>query len=162
MTRVACLPKWDIDLKSSPSRSASSQIQTDIWVPPRALKGGSSSRSLAKFGKILDIQPVGFYLCYNKIWISLLSAFCEFRFSTETHSARLSFLKMALIPTSPRKRTWCVALIAAVVLAMIIAIIVPLAVTLPPKKKQNQSSTVLLPLYIYPETDSTWMPLYNA
>jgi len=69
---------------------------------------------------------------------------------------------MALIPTSPRKRTWCVALVAAVVLAMIIAIIVPLAVTLPPKKKQNQSSTVLLPLYIYPETDSTWMPLYNA
>ena len=66
------------------------------------------------------------------------------------------------MPTSPRKRTWCLALVAAIVLAMIIAIVVPLAVILPRNKKQNHSSTILLPLYIYPETNSTWMPLYNA
>ena len=51
-------------------------------------------------------------------------------------------------------------LIALIILIIILAIVVPLAVILP-KKKQSKT-TVIVPLYIYPENNSTWAPLYNA
>ncbi|KAH7400446.1 spherulin 4-like cell surface protein [Cadophora sp. MPI-SDFR-AT-0126] len=69
---------------------------------------------------------------------------------------------MALIPTSPRKRRWWIILLSAFVLAIIVAIIVPLAIILPRKGEERHHSTILLPLYIYPETNSSWMPLFRA
>jgi hypothetical protein len=59
------------------------------------------------------------------------------------------------------KRPWFIAVAVAVLLAIIIAIAVPLAVVLPKKGKKNHDATVMLPLYIYPENNSTWAPLYN-
>lgn len=60
---------------------------------------------------------------------------------------------------SSRKRCWCISgIIAAVVIVVII--VVPTAVVLT-RNKQPKSS-ILLPLYIYPSTNDTWSPLYNA
>ncbi|PVH67326.1 hypothetical protein DL98DRAFT_600663, partial [Cadophora sp. DSE1049] len=66
------------------------------------------------------------------------------------------------LPTYSRKRYWCIALLAAGILAVILAIVVPLAVILPKRGRGGHKSTILLPLYIYPETNATWAPLFNA
>ena len=62
---------------------------------------------------------------------------------------------------SPRRK-WCIAgIVAAIVI--ILAIVIPLAIILPKKHKHHgKASKVLFPVYIYPETNTTWDPLYNA
>ena len=58
------------------------------------------------------------------------------------------------------KRPLGIAILAIVVVIILIVIIVPLAVLLPKKGKHN--ATILLPLYIYPSTSTTWKPLYDS
>ncbi|KAH6612975.1 spherulin 4-like cell surface protein [Boeremia exigua] len=61
------------------------------------------------------------------------------------------------------KRPRVISIISAVVIALIIAIVVPLAVILPKNSKAEERHTsIMLPLYIYPETNATWAPLYSA
>jgi hypothetical protein len=54
----------------------------------------------------------------------------------------------------------CRLITAAVVLVVILAVVIPLAVLLP--KKHMFNTSVLLSLYIYPQNDSSWAPLYQA
>jgi hypothetical protein len=68
---------------------------------------------------------------------------------------------MAIFPTT-RKRHWCISILTVVIIAIIIAIVVPLAVISPKRGKHGEKSTVLLPLYIYPELNTTWSQLYEA
>ncbi|KAJ5908941.1 hypothetical protein N7495_001623 [Penicillium taxi] len=61
------------------------------------------------------------------------------------------------------RRRWCITLLIAVVVVVIIVIVVPLAVIIPRNNRnRGKASTVLFPAYIYPETNSTWDPLYQA
>ncbi|KAI9049444.1 hypothetical protein LZ554_006476 [Drepanopeziza brunnea f. sp. 'monogermtubi'] len=69
---------------------------------------------------------------------------------------------MTFFPKSPRRRNWCVAVLATFIIAVIIAIAVPLAILIPNRGNGGQRSNVLLPLYIYPETNNTWSPLFDA
>lgn len=69
---------------------------------------------------------------------------------------------MNLFLTFSRRRNWYIAITTAVIAAIILAIIVPLAVLVPEKRGSGQRSSVLLPLYIYPETNSSWNPLFDA
>ncbi|KAL6233254.1 hypothetical protein BDW75DRAFT_194281 [Aspergillus navahoensis] len=59
------------------------------------------------------------------------------------------------------RRRWWVAIGVAVAI-VILAIVIPLALILPNRGDKGKSSSVIFPLYIYPETNSTWAPLYNA
>lgn len=63
---------------------------------------------------------------------------------------------------SSGRRSWCLPLSIAAIILIIIAIIVPLAVILPRKGHNGHKSTVILPLYIYPDNSSSWSPLYDA
>lgn len=65
---------------------------------------------------------------------------------------------------SPQRRPrWLYILLGLLLLIIIIVIVVPLAVILPRKHHHHGTkSTILLPLYIYPETSTTWSPLYDA
>jgi hypothetical protein len=66
---------------------------------------------------------------------------------------------MASSKVKGRRKLWiCIAVAIAIV--VIIVIVVPLAVLLP-KKHHGKKATVLFPLYIWPETNSTWDPLYE-
>ncbi|RHZ70747.1 hypothetical protein CDV55_108238 [Aspergillus turcosus] len=66
---------------------------------------------------------------------------------------------MAPSKVKGRRKLWiCIAVAIAIV--VIIVIVVPLAVILP-KKHHGKKATVLFPLYIWPETNSTWDPLYE-
>ncbi|KAL2831505.1 Spherulation-specific family 4 [Aspergillus cavernicola] len=60
-------------------------------------------------------------------------------------------------------RRWWIALGAVVAIVVILVIVIPLAIILPKRggDKGNPSS-VIFPLYIYPESNSTWAPLYEA
>ena len=59
------------------------------------------------------------------------------------------------------KRRWYIWIaILLIVFIILLAIVVPLAVILP--KRKHSKATVIVPLYIYPENNSTWAPLYNA
>ncbi|KAH6698119.1 Spherulation-specific family 4 [Leptodontidium sp. 2 PMI_412] len=69
---------------------------------------------------------------------------------------------MAFIPKSSTKRHWCIGLLTVVIIAVVIAIVAPLAVILPQKGRDASESSILLPLYIYPETNTTWTPLFSA
>jgi hypothetical protein len=60
------------------------------------------------------------------------------------------------------KRPWVIVTAAAIIAAIIIAIVVPLAVILPKKSKAPRHAAVMLPLYIYPQTNATWAPLYSS
>ncbi|KAL4999830.1 Spherulation-specific family 4 [Aspergillus recurvatus] len=60
------------------------------------------------------------------------------------------------------RRRWWVTIGVAVAVAVILAIVIPLALILPDRGDKGRPSSVIFPLYIYPETDSTWAPLYNA
>jgi len=62
--------------------------------------------------------------------------------------------------TKSVKRPWCLVISIALILFIIIAIVVPLAVILPKRAHHHQTSSILLPLYIYPSTNTTWSPLY--
>ena len=57
-----------------------------------------------------------------------------------------------------KRRRWIVALV--VVLALLV-VIVPCAVLLPEDARSGLTSTILLPLYIYPVSNA-WDPLYRA
>jgi hypothetical protein len=69
--------------------------------------------------------------------------------------------KLAL-PKYPRRKRWCIGLSIAALIVIIIVIVVPLAVILPRKGNNGNKSTVILPLYIYPNTTTAWDPLYEA
>ncbi|KAL4736909.1 Spherulation-specific family 4-domain-containing protein [Aspergillus similis] len=63
------------------------------------------------------------------------------------------------------RRRWWVTIGAVVAIAVILAVVIPLALILPNrgnKGDKGEPSSVIFPLYIYPETNSTWAPLYNA
>lgn len=69
---------------------------------------------------------------------------------------------MGLFPKSTRQRNWRIAFFTTVITAVLIAIIVPLAILIPRRKGHGKKSSVLLPLYIYPENNATWDPLLTA
>ncbi|KAJ6115378.1 hypothetical protein N7486_001156 [Penicillium sp. IBT 16267x] len=61
------------------------------------------------------------------------------------------------------RRPWCLAGLITAIIVVIIVIVVPLAVILPRKNAQTgKASKVLFPVYVYPETNTTWDPLYEA
>ncbi|KAJ5618632.1 spherulin 4-like cell surface protein [Penicillium herquei] len=61
------------------------------------------------------------------------------------------------------RRPWCIALLVAAAIVVILAIVIPCAIILPKKHSHSgKASKVLYPIYIYPETNSTWDPLYKA
>lgn len=61
------------------------------------------------------------------------------------------------------RRPWAIAVLVAAIIAVILVIVIPLAIILPRKNAhKGRPSTVLFPAYIYPETNSTWDPLYEA
>lgn len=62
-------------------------------------------------------------------------------------------------------RRWWVA-IGVLLAVIIVAIVTPLATLLPSDTNEaaapaGQPASVLFPLYIYPETNSSWAPLYQ-
>ncbi|KAL2812288.1 Spherulation-specific family 4 [Aspergillus granulosus] len=61
------------------------------------------------------------------------------------------------------RRRWWVTIGIAVAIVVILVIVIPLAIILP-KRGDNggKPSGVMFPLYIYPESNSTWGPLYEA
>ncbi|KAJ5771737.1 hypothetical protein N7520_002266 [Penicillium odoratum] len=61
------------------------------------------------------------------------------------------------------RRPWCLAGLITAIIVVIIVIVVPLAVILPRNNAhKGKASKVLFPVYIYPETNTTWDPLYDA
>ncbi|KAL4925214.1 spherulation-specific family 4 protein [Aspergillus undulatus] len=60
------------------------------------------------------------------------------------------------------RRRWWVAIGVAAAIVVILVIVLPLALILPKRGDKGQPSSVMFPLYIYPETNSTWGPLYEA
>ncbi|KAL4947063.1 Spherulation-specific family 4 [Aspergillus filifer] len=60
------------------------------------------------------------------------------------------------------RRRWWVAIGVAVGIVVILVIVLPLALILPSREDQGSPCRVIFPLYIYPETNSTWKPLYEA
>ncbi|EAW24740.1 spherulation-specific family 4 protein [Aspergillus fischeri NRRL 181] len=66
---------------------------------------------------------------------------------------------MAASKIKGRRNLW-IGIGIAIAIVVIIVIVVPLAVLLP-KKHHGKKATILFPLYIWPETDSTWDPLYE-
>jgi len=61
---------------------------------------------------------------------------------------------------SIRKR-WTYAAIVLAAVAIIVVIVVPCAILIP-RSHRAPAATILLPLYIYPDANSTWGPLYDA
>ncbi|KAL4971572.1 Spherulation-specific family 4 [Aspergillus desertorum] len=59
-------------------------------------------------------------------------------------------------------RRWWVTIAAVVAIVVILAVVIPLALILPSRGDRGEPSSVIFPLYIYPETNSTWAPLYDA
>ena len=60
------------------------------------------------------------------------------------------------------RRRWWITIGVVVAIAVILAVVIPLALILPNRGDKGEPSSVIFPLYIYPETDSTWAPLYDA
>ncbi|KAL4748260.1 hypothetical protein BDW72DRAFT_156717 [Aspergillus terricola var. indicus] len=60
------------------------------------------------------------------------------------------------------RRRWWIAIGVVVAIAVILAVVIPLALILPNRGDKGESSSVIFPLYIYPETNSTWAPIYDA
>ncbi|KAL2832338.1 Spherulation-specific family 4 [Aspergillus pseudoustus] len=61
------------------------------------------------------------------------------------------------------RRRWWITIGIAVAIVVILVIVIPLAIILPRRgDKGGKPSSVIFPLYIYPETNSTWGPLYEA
>lgn len=60
------------------------------------------------------------------------------------------------------RRRWWIAIGIAVAIVVILVIVLPLALILPNKGEKGKPSSVIFPLYIYPESNSTWGPLYEA
>ncbi|KAL4914634.1 Spherulation-specific family 4 [Aspergillus aurantiobrunneus] len=59
------------------------------------------------------------------------------------------------------RRRWS-AIGVAVAIVIILVIVIPLAIILPNRGDKGRPSSVIFPLYIYPESNSTWGPLYEA
>jgi len=58
-------------------------------------------------------------------------------------------------------RKWCLCISITIALTiLIIGIVVPFAVILP--RREYPKPDVLFPLYIYPQNNNTWRPLYDA
>lgn len=67
------------------------------------------------------------------------------------------------LPKAWRRKRWFWGFIGAVVAVVIIVIVVPIAVILSRKKHTTEYGAMLIvPLYIYPTSASSWQPLYNA
>ncbi|KAF7533151.1 hypothetical protein G7054_g7336 [Neopestalotiopsis clavispora] len=67
------------------------------------------------------------------------------------------------LPKAWRRKRWFWGLIGAVLLVVIIVIVVPIAVIFSRKNhKTTYGAMLIVPLYIYPTTASTWQPLYDA
>ncbi|KAL5333161.1 Spherulation-specific family 4 [Aspergillus crustosus] len=61
------------------------------------------------------------------------------------------------------RRRWWVTIGVAVAIVVILVIVIPLAIILPNRGDNGgKPSSVIFPLYIYPESNSTWGPLYEA
>ncbi|KAL4783563.1 Spherulation-specific family 4 [Aspergillus varians] len=61
------------------------------------------------------------------------------------------------------RRRWWVAIGVAVAIVVILVIVLPLALILPNRGgDKGKPSSVIFPLYIYPESNSTWLPLYEV
>ncbi|KAL3443105.1 Spherulation-specific family 4 [Aspergillus insuetus] len=61
------------------------------------------------------------------------------------------------------RRRWWITIGIAVAIVVILVIVIPLAIILPKRGDDGgKPSSVIFPLYIYPETNSTWGPLYEA
>jgi hypothetical protein len=61
------------------------------------------------------------------------------------------------------QRRWWIAIGIAVAIVVILVIVIPLAIILPKRGDDGgKPSSVIFPLYIYPENNSTWGPLYEA
>ncbi|KAL4902077.1 hypothetical protein BDW74DRAFT_158987 [Aspergillus multicolor] len=61
------------------------------------------------------------------------------------------------------RRRWWVTIGVAAALIIILAIVLPCALILPNRGgDKGVSASVIFPLYIYPETNATWGPLYDA
>ncbi|KAL4759401.1 spherulation-specific family 4 protein [Aspergillus foveolatus] len=60
------------------------------------------------------------------------------------------------------RRRWWITIGIVVAIAVILAVVIPLALILPNRGNKGEPSSVIFPLYIYPEASSTWAPLYDA
>jgi hypothetical protein len=61
---------------------------------------------------------------------------------------------------STRQR-WTYAAFAIAAIIVIVVVVVPCAVLIP-RSRKPAAATIMLPLYIYPESNSTWELLYDA
>ncbi|KAG8407891.1 hypothetical protein J3458_020201 [Metarhizium acridum] len=67
------------------------------------------------------------------------------------------------LPRPWRRTKWFWPAVVAIAVAVIIVIVVPLAVLLPRRNRNHHpAANVILPLYIYPQADSSWGPVYDA
>jgi hypothetical protein len=107
---------------------------------------------------VFALQISYFYITH---WAT--APFPSFEFKTGILLTRQSgkMEKLAL-PKSPHRKRWCIGLSIFAILVIIIVIVVPLAVILPRKGHNGSKSTVILPLYIYPNTTTAWNPLYEV
>ncbi|KAL3459624.1 Spherulation-specific family 4 [Aspergillus heterothallicus] len=61
------------------------------------------------------------------------------------------------------RRRWWITIGTAAAIVVILVIVIPLAIILPRRGDHGgKPSSVIFPLYIYPESNSTWGPLYEA
>jgi hypothetical protein len=60
------------------------------------------------------------------------------------------------------KRPCVIGIVSAIIVVLIIAVVVSLAVVLPKQGKAGRHASVILPLYIYPETNASWAPLFSS
>lgn len=91
----------------------------------------------------------------------LISITCRERGLRAVHSnhSPTPIPTMASSKLQGRRNLW-IGIGVAIAIVVIIVIVVPLAVLLP-RKHHGKKATILFPLYIWPETDSTWDPLYE-
>jgi ABC-type sugar transport system permease subunit len=67
-----------------------------------------------------------------------------------------------LIPQPLYRSKWFRLALAIVVVLVLIIIIVPLAIVLPRQKSKKPGASIILPLYIYPVDNSSWVPVHDA
>jgi hypothetical protein len=61
-----------------------------------------------------------------------------------------------------KRSRWCLSIACVVVVVVILAVVIPVAVVFSRRKHSNGlASTVLVPLYIYPDPGA-WDPLYEV
>ncbi|BCS28305.1 spherulation-specific family 4 protein [Aspergillus puulaauensis] len=89
---------------------------------------------------------------------------CQSRPEMESlkHTSEGAAASPALHRKCQLRRRWWIAIGIAVAIVVILVIVLPLALILPNKGEKGKPSSVIFPLYIYPESNSTWGPLYTA